>query len=315
MKEPSKEQWKMAQKFSYVRRFETNDTLLPQCWIVLRIDGHHFTQFCDQYQFEKPNDIRCLNLMNDSARALMEYFPDIVMAYGQSDEYSFAFRPSTQLYKRRTSKLVSLGVSCFTAHFVMGWPRYFPGVPLTVVPTFDGRTVCYPNQKAFKDYFAWRQADCHINNLYNTCFWTLVRRGGLSNLDATERLKGTDAAQKNEILFTQFSINYAKEPAQFRKGTTLARLAHPAPAVAEQLPVVPIPGPPPAAPVEPAAGSQAPSSAAAPATAAPASTTSTQGTEETIVERPLPHPERIATLFCDIIPESFWEEHPELLAE
>lgn len=28
-----------------------------------------------------------------------------------------------------------------------------------------------------RDYFAWRQADCHINNLYNTCFWALVADG------------------------------------------------------------------------------------------------------------------------------------------
>lgn len=29
-----------------------------------------------------------------------------------------------------------------------------------------------------RDYFGWRQADCHINNLYNTCFWSLVAAGG-----------------------------------------------------------------------------------------------------------------------------------------
>lgn len=37
-----------------------------------------------------------------------------------------------------------------------------------------------------RDYFAWRQADCHINNLYNTCFWALVADGEHSLLQAVE---------------------------------------------------------------------------------------------------------------------------------
>ena len=70
---------------------------------------------------------------------------------------------------------------------------------------------------------SWRQADCHINNLYNTAFWTLIQSGGLSNQEAQERLKGTLAKDKNEILFSEFGINYNNEPDQYKKGTTLIR--------------------------------------------------------------------------------------------
>ena len=70
---------------------------------------------------------------------------------------------------------------------------------------------------------SWRQADCHINNLYNTAFWTLIQSGGLSNQEAQERLKGTLAKDKNEILFSEFGINYNNEPEQYKKGTTLIR--------------------------------------------------------------------------------------------
>ena len=38
-----------------------------------------------------------------------------------------------------------------------------------------------------------------------------------------ERLKGTLAKEKNEILFSEFDINYNKEPEQFRKGTTMVK--------------------------------------------------------------------------------------------
>lgn len=36
-----------------------------------------------------------------------------------------------------------------------------------------------------------------------------------------QRLKGTLSGDKNEILFSQFGINYNEEPQQFRKGTTV----------------------------------------------------------------------------------------------
>lgn len=72
----------------------------------------------------------------------------------------------------------------------MQWPDFFPDTPLTrPYPTFDGRTVLYPNQHILRDYLSWRQADCHINNLYNTTFWTMVLKGGMSNTDAEEALK------------------------------------------------------------------------------------------------------------------------------
>lgn len=32
-------------KFEYVRQFETNDVCLPNCWIVVRIDGKGFHKY------------------------------------------------------------------------------------------------------------------------------------------------------------------------------------------------------------------------------------------------------------------------------
>jgi len=55
-------------------------------------------------------------------------------------------------------------------------------------------------------------------------FWSLVHEG-MTETEATKRLEGTEAADKNEILWADFGINYNKEPAIFRKGTTLYREA------------------------------------------------------------------------------------------
>ena len=39
--------------------------------------------------------------MNTAAAMVMSDFRDIVIAYGQSDEYSFVFKKDTMLYSRR----------------------------------------------------------------------------------------------------------------------------------------------------------------------------------------------------------------------
>ncbi len=65
--------------------------------------------------------------------------------------------------------------------------------------------------------------DCHINNLYNTTFWALVQLGNVSNEEAHKRLMKTFSKDKNEILFTQFNINYNFLPEIYKKGTTIYR--------------------------------------------------------------------------------------------
>ncbi|GAB0133952.1 transcriptional activator [Epichloe bromicola] len=196
-------------KFEYVRNFEQTDSLLPNTWIVVRVDGRAFTKMCAKYGFEKPNDRRALDLMNAAAKAVVTDLPEAMIAYGVSDEYS---------------KLVSTIVSTFTANYVYSWPTCFPGTPLSFpLPTFDGRAVCYPSLQNLRDYLSWRQVDCHINNLYNTTFWSLIQLGGLDNKEAEKILAGTLAAEKNEILFSKFHINYNNEPEIFKKGSVIFR--------------------------------------------------------------------------------------------
>ena len=81
----------------------------------------------------------------------------------------------------------------------------------------------------------------HINNLYNTTFWALVQKGSMDATQAEERLKvfcsngvsmvgfqlilmqGTIASEKNEILFSEFKINYNNEADMFKKGSIIYR--------------------------------------------------------------------------------------------
>ncbi|XP_065321865.1 uncharacterized protein LOC135929282 isoform X2 [Gordionus sp. m RMFG-2023] len=232
-------------KYDYVRAFELEDRLLPNCHIVCRIDGKSFHKFSDIHSFAKPNDSRALKLMNRAAIAVMELVGDVKMAYGQSDEFSF-FLPSTTRYaSRRTSKILTHIVSLFTSAYVLYWPRFMPrdltisspkDAPILssslsspsqttecMLPAFDGRVVLYPTDHNLRDYISWRQVDCHINNLYNTAFWALVQRGNCSNTQAQEILEGSLSSDKHELMFSRFGINYNDEPQMYRKGSLIVR--------------------------------------------------------------------------------------------
>ena len=141
--------------------------------------------------------------MDHAAQDLMEEYPDIVLAFGESDEFrfvpysplflhlplstktptrSFLLRKSTSLYNRRQSKIVSTLTSLFTSSYVFHWSLYFPDTPLVYPPSFDGRIVLYPGTKEVKDYFAWRQADSTF------CSCSLGRTGSETDFDLQRTL-------------------------------------------------------------------------------------------------------------------------------
>ncbi|KAL7420846.1 tRNA-His guanylyltransferase [Cryptotrichosporon argae] len=303
-------------RFEYVRLYEEADACLPNTYIVVRVDGRGFHKFSDAHAFDKPNDARALGLMDAAARAVMAEFADAVLAFGESDEYSFLFRRSTALYSRRRSKINSAVCSVFTANYVLLWPTFFPARPLAYAPTFDSRVVLYPSERDVRDYFGWRQADTHINNLYNTAFWALVQSGS-STKDAHKALQGTESRDKNELLFSRFGTNYNALDPMFRKGSTCVRVpvaeAGPSNAMA------------PSVPRDADAGAD---KMAALAIAAPAATDGAAGSAspggEVGTSRKAKDKERkrrpydgtsgpVEVLHVDIIRDTFWAERPWLL--
>lgn len=43
-------------RYEYVKSYEQDDRILPNVWIVIRIDGKKFHKFANAHKFEKPND-------------------------------------------------------------------------------------------------------------------------------------------------------------------------------------------------------------------------------------------------------------------
>lgn len=70
---------------------------------MVQSQAHRLTsaRFASKYSWEKPNDRRALDLMNDAAKAVLTEMPDLVIAYGISDEYSFVFHKTCSLFERR----------------------------------------------------------------------------------------------------------------------------------------------------------------------------------------------------------------------
>jgi len=135
--------------------------------------------------------------MNAAAKAVVSEHPDIVIAYGISDEYRYIFisqatkqedsywsrhlvsystnhavclrdgQGMTPLIKfcvecwYQYSKIVTTISSTFTAYYVHLWNTFFSEQPLTApLPSFDGRAVMYPTVQNLRDYMSWRQVDC-----------------------------------------------------------------------------------------------------------------------------------------------------------
>lgn len=132
-------------KFSYVKSFERSNELLPNTFIVVRVDGRGFTSFCDLHSFIKPNDIRGIKLMTRCAKEVLGNFTEIVLAYGDSDEFSFVFKRSASIFNRREDKILSCVLSLYSSSYVFHWSRYFPETPLRKIPSFDARVVLYPS--------------------------------------------------------------------------------------------------------------------------------------------------------------------------
>jgi len=155
-------------------------------------------------------------------------WPSSDLSCSSSNSFSFVFPPSTTLFDRRSSKLTSTIVSTFTAHYIHLWPTFFHPDKETPtltspLPTFDGRAILYPTTSHLRDYLSWRQADCHINNLYNTTFWALVQQGGMSAQAAEKALSGTYSNDKHELLFKRFGVNYNNEEEIWKKGSVIFR--------------------------------------------------------------------------------------------
>jgi tRNA(His) 5'-end guanylyltransferase len=188
---------------------ETLDqSILPELYIVARLDGRGFTKLTkESLSLNRPFDERFRDAMVQTVTHLMNCGFKVVYAYTQSDEISVLLDKDENGFGRKTRKLLSVLAGEASAKFTEA---------MGAIGVFDCRIIPLPNEDLIVDYFRWRAEDANRNALSAWCYWTL-RKEGADVAEATQRLNGKSAAEKNELLFEN-GINYNDLPAWQKRG-------------------------------------------------------------------------------------------------
>ncbi|MED6219231.1 hypothetical protein PIB30_033937 [Stylosanthes scabra] len=205
-------------KYEYVKNFELEDEVKFPNFIVVRINGHNFSNFSRLHQLQKPYDENVLNLINSCAVSELEEYADIVLAYGFSDEYTFVFKKTSKFYDRRASKVLSIITSFFSSIFVTKWSGFFPQKELQYSPSFHGHVTSCASVDVLQAYLLWRQNTCHVTNQYDQCFWRLVE-DGKDVREAHDLLKGAEKVVVDDIV--KYTDNCVPIKRQRRKIITM----------------------------------------------------------------------------------------------
>ena len=193
-----------------MRVFETahDHCVLPGVHMVARIDGRSFSHLTRvEHGFEAPYDERFRDCMVATLQHVMSCGFSVIYGYTQSDELSLLMRRDEALFGRKLRKLLSVLAGEASAKF---------SLTLGAIGAFDCRISQLPSTSDVVDYFRWRYEDAHRNALNGHCYW-LLRRQGLDDLQATNKLRGVSVAQGNELLF-QHGINFNELPAWQKRG-------------------------------------------------------------------------------------------------
>ncbi|MFN8688328.1 MAG: tRNA(His) guanylyltransferase Thg1 family protein [Acidobacteriota bacterium] len=179
-----------------------------QTHVVLRIDGRGFHQFTRG--LERPYCRRLADALDAAALALCQEMTGCRFAYGQSDEYSFLLmdcqsEKSPLWFDGNLQKIVSVAASFFTAAFA----RQFASPKLA---SFDCRALVIAQPREVEKYFIWRQLDASANSL------NMLASAHYSH----KELLGRGEAEKHDLLHAK-GINWARQPADFKRGRAVRR--------------------------------------------------------------------------------------------
>ena len=190
-------------------------------YFIVRIDGRGFHKF--SANLARPYCRELANAMDEAALSVCRDMIGCRFAYGQSDEYSFllsdAERDDSPLwFDGNVQKIVSVSASLFTGAF----NRAFAAERIAA---FDSRVMVIPQRSEVEKYFLWRQLDAEANSL------NMLASAHYSH----EELLRKSAAEKHDLLNAK-GVNWAKEPADFKRGRAVWR-AEPGWSVDREIPI------------------------------------------------------------------------------
>ncbi|GAB3524990.1 tRNA(His) guanylyltransferase Thg1 family protein [Emticicia fontis] len=185
--------------------------VLPEIYMVARIDGRNFTKLTKEvHKFKAPFDEVFRDYMVETVKHLMTCGFNVIYGFTESDEISLLFHLNETAFSRKTRKYNSILAGEASAKF---------SVLLGAVGAFDCRISELPNKNLVVDYFRWRNEDAHRNALNAHCYWRL-RQDNFSKKEATAKIEKLSIAEKNELLF-QYGINFNHLPNWQKRGIGL----------------------------------------------------------------------------------------------
>ena len=156
---------------SRMRVFETahDFCVLPEIYIVARIDGRSFTRLTKEvHQFDVPFDVTFRDYMVETTKHLMTCGFRVVYGYTQSDEIYLLFHLEETKFNRKIRKYNSVLAGEASAKF---------SILLGAVASFDCRLIRLPSRGLVMDYFRLRNEDAYRNGLNAHCYWALRHDG------------------------------------------------------------------------------------------------------------------------------------------
>lgn len=194
----------------------SNNKLTRRTPVIVRVDGRSFHTFTRG--FDKPFDMRFINVMQMVAKDLMELSGNCVFAYVQSDEISILLKDWNKLesepfFDNKIQKITSIFAAAATSSFINNWFLSGNYKPKDLVDIqFDARCFNLPKEEVC-NYFIWRQQDWTRNS---------VQMLGRSKFSQKE-MHGKSCPEIQEMLWSKFDINWDKLDVYLKRGTFLFR--------------------------------------------------------------------------------------------
>lgn len=187
--------------------------LPAHAYIIARLDGRGFSKLTKAH-YKKPFDARFHQLMVETMRHLMEYEPELTLAYNQSDEISVLLLPGGSVFNRKARKLLSLLPAAASAKFSL-----MLGEPVC----FDCRLNIQADAAGVMRYFRWRSIDAE-RNAFNACAYWLLREKGMAPQAAAEWLRTLDTPAQKKLL-QEHHADATALPAWQTRGVIMHRIA------------------------------------------------------------------------------------------
>ena len=132
----------MEIKLEDMEKFEAfkNIKIIPNCYVIARLDGKGFSKLTESMKLEKPFDSKFKEAMIESIKGLIKE-TGAILGFFESDEISLLFRNDTDFFKRRLEKLNSVLPSILTSECMS--QDIFKGFK----PVFDCRILICPTKE------------------------------------------------------------------------------------------------------------------------------------------------------------------------